>query len=76
MTDYKPPHDVTEAVLEIHEYLFKPADKVQSARVEQLDRLLLERRNLGLGFRVVAWVGGGAVFLLGFWDQVRKLIGG
>lgn len=74
MSDYRPPTDESEALREIHAYLFKPPMTGGKSRAEQLDNLLAILRSGKLSGRVLVWFGGGAMALIGAYNTIGALL--
>ena len=70
MSEYNRPENETEAVRELHEYIFKPTMMGGKSRAEQLDNLLAILRSGKLSGRIIIWVGGGAMAAIGAWNTV------
>ena len=67
--DYKAPANSEQAVMDIHEWLFKPERGLPSRR-DELEMVLRLMRNGKTSFRVLVWVGGVLMAVLVFYDKV------
>ncbi len=74
MDKYRRPADESEAVREIHEFLFKPLTIGGKSRAEQMDNLLAILRSGKMSARVLVWVGGGALAVIGAYNTIAATL--
>ena len=77
--EYKPPTDHNAAIMEIHRALYEPQQGMPP-RLDQIDALLkITRSSKGLA-RILLWLGGGGLAMIGAYrsvaDAIAKVGGG